>query len=28
MEGAKAKEIKTRTAHQVFEQMVTFGAMA
>jgi DNA polymerase-3 subunit alpha len=25
MEGAKAKGIKERTAHQVFEQMVTFG---
>ncbi len=25
MEGAKAKEIKEKTAHQVFEQIVTFG---
>ncbi len=25
MEGAEAKEIKVRTAHQVFEQIVTFG---
>ena len=25
MEGAKAKDIKEKTAHQVFEQIVTFG---
>jgi len=25
MEGAKAKQIKEKTAHQVFEQIVTFG---